>query len=55
LANAEGICSLDKVIAGNSFADYDLKTYFTSNISYALTPEKISGMKLFLEKMNNNH
>jgi chorismate dehydratase len=55
LANGEGICSLEKVIAENSFSDYDLKTYFTSNISYALTPEKISGMKLFLEKMNNNH
>jgi chorismate dehydratase len=54
-ANGEGICALEKVIAENPFSDYDLNTYFTSNISYALTPEKIRGMKLFLEKMNNNH
>jgi chorismate dehydratase len=54
-ANAQGICSLDKVIAENPFPGYDLRTYFTKNISYALTAEKIRGMKLFLEKLNNNH
>jgi chorismate dehydratase len=53
VANANGICSLDKVIAENSFPAYDLRTYFTQNISYDLSAEKIKGMKLFLEKMNN--
>ena len=55
LANEKGLCAIDQVIAENSFPDYDLQTYFTKNISYDLSPDKIRGMKLFLEKMNNTY
>ena len=48
-ANAEGLKHIDDVIAANYFESYDLKTYFTKNISYILNTEKIEGMNLFLQ------
>lgn len=48
-ANEYGLQHLDKVIAENYCQDYDLKTYYTKNISFALTEEKRKGMQLFLK------
>jgi chorismate dehydratase len=47
--NAEGLNNLDAVIKENNCTYYDLHTYYSKNISYALTTEKLKGMKLFLE------
>ncbi len=49
--NSEGLKAIDTVIKENEFAEYDLHTYYTHNISYALTAEKLKGMHLFLELM----
>lgn len=48
-ANAVGLQHLDEVIAENPFPYYDLKTYYTENIKYELTPERKKGLDLFLE------
>ncbi len=48
-ANAEGLKHIDEVVAENPFPYYDLKTYYTENIHYLLTPEKKSGLQKFLE------
>ena len=47
-ANAVGLEQLDKVIAENPYSTYDLHTYYTKNISYRLTNDKINGMHRFL-------
>lgn len=47
--NAEGLNYIDEVIKENECDFYDLKTYYTKNISYSLTSEKRKGMQLFLE------
>jgi chorismate dehydratase len=47
--NSEGLNDINAVIKENDFADYDLHTYYTHNISYTLTAEKLKGMHLFLE------
>ncbi len=52
-ANAEGLQNLDAVIAENPFAAYDLRTYYTHNISYTLTKEKMAGMEKFLTLLKN--
>jgi len=31
-----------------------MQKYYTKNISYILTPEKLEGMNLFLKLCNNN-
>ncbi len=49
--NGEGLKNIDAVIKENNFAEYDLHTYYTYNISYTLTAEKLKGMHLFLELM----
>jgi len=49
--NSEGLKAIDAVIKENEFAEYDLHTYYTQNISYTLTAEKLKGMHLFLELM----
>jgi chorismate dehydratase len=48
-ANADGLNNLDAVIAENPYNTYNLKTYYTKNISYTLTEEKMTGLKKFLE------
>lgn len=48
-ANAYGLTLLDEVIAENPYEHYDLKTYYTQNISYELTADKHQGLNLFLE------
>jgi chorismate dehydratase len=42
------------VIAENPFEIYELKKYYTRNISYGLDAEKRKGLKLFLEKLAQN-
>ncbi|MEP6466604.1 MAG: menaquinone biosynthesis protein [Parafilimonas sp.] len=47
--NAEGLHNIDAVLQTAQCGFYDLKTYYTKNISYNLTAEKLKGMNLFLE------
>lgn len=42
-----GLDQLDTVIASMPPIDYDLKKYYTQNISFERTPEKMEGLKLF--------
>lgn len=51
-ANAYGVTHIDEVVAENNFAVYDLKKYYTENISYQLDAQKKEGMALFLKKLN---
>jgi chorismate dehydratase len=53
-ANALGLQHLNEVIAENPFEIYELKKYYTRNISYGLDAEKRKGLKLFLEKLAQN-
>lgn len=50
-ANALGIAEIDAVIKEINYPAYDVRTYFTQNISYPLTPEKLKGLDLFLEML----
>ncbi len=50
-ANAYGIQHIDEVVDGLVFADYDLKKYYTQNISYTLDEAKRKGLDLFLQKL----
>jgi chorismate dehydratase len=47
-ANAIGLNNIDAVIEENRNDVYDLKKYFTQNISYTLDEEKLKGMDKFL-------
>lgn len=47
-ANAYGLTHLDEVLANTHFKHYDLKTYYTKDISYPLTEEKRKGLEKFL-------
>jgi chorismate dehydratase len=47
-ANAYGLTHIDEVLAGLHFEHYDLKTYYTKDISYPLTDEKRKGLEKFL-------
>ncbi len=51
-ANAYGIKHIEEVVAGQDYPVYDLRKYYTENISYALTDEKRKGIELFLEKLS---
>lgn len=53
-ANSVGLTNLDKVLEQYSFEDYDLYTYYTQNISYQLTPEKMQGLKMFLNYIKSS-
>ncbi|MBC7588091.1 MAG: menaquinone biosynthesis protein [Chitinophagaceae bacterium] len=48
-ANGYGLKHIDEVVAENPFDLYDLKKYYTENISYELTEEKIKGLEKFLK------
>lgn len=50
-ANAIGLQHLDDVIAGLSSPDYDLKTYYTKNISYTLDDAKRKGLERFIAEL----
>ncbi len=47
-ANKIGLENIDAVAAENVSPFYDLKKYFTQNISYELTEEKLKGLEKFL-------
>lgn len=49
-ATAYGFGHLDRIVAENPYPAYDLKKYYTENISFSLTPEKRKGMELFLKE-----
>jgi chorismate dehydratase len=49
-ANGYGINHIDEVIAESPYENYDLKKYYTQNISYQLDDLKREGMALFLQK-----
>jgi len=53
-ANATGLENMDKVIAENQNAVYDLNVYYKKNISYKLTKEKLEGMNKFLELLKED-
>ncbi len=48
-ANSVGLNQLDAVIAENNHSNYNLREYYTHNISYVLDDEKRKGMNKFLE------
>lgn len=50
-ANAIGFDHLDEVIAENPCDTYDLRRYYTENISYKLTDRKREGLALFLSRL----
>ena len=50
-ANALGFQHLDEVIAAWPSPNYDLKTYYTQNISYNLDDAKKKGLDLFIQKL----
>jgi len=52
-ANAYGINHIDEVVAELGPQQFNLKKYYTENISYELTSEKRKGLALFLEKLGN--
>ena len=41
----------EEVLAETSFADYDLKKYFTKNISYELTDQKRAALQKFISML----
>lgn len=47
-ANKTGLDNIDAVVAENVSPYYDLKKYYTENISYELTGEKRKGLQKFL-------
>jgi len=50
-ANRLGVEQIEQVIKENDFPHFDLKTYYTSCISYHLDNEKKKGLELFLSKL----
>jgi chorismate dehydratase len=50
-ANAYGLKHIDEVVAEQHYTQFDLKKYYTENISYQLTENKRKGLALFLEKL----
>ena len=47
-ANAYGLRHIDEIVAENPYDLYDLKKYYTKNISYILDSEKRKGLEKFL-------
>jgi chorismate dehydratase len=53
-ANKTGLQHVDTVIEENKSDVYDLKTYYTKNISYTLDEQKLEGMQRFLDMLGGN-
>lgn len=51
-ANAYGVKHIAEVVEEQGAQNYDLKKYYTKNISYDLTAEKRKGLALFLKKLS---
>lgn len=52
-ANAVGVEKIDEVVEYLDYKNYNLKKYFTENISYVLDDEKRKGLALFLKLMDD--
>lgn len=52
-ANALGVSQMDEVVQSVHFDAYDMRTYFTKNISYELTEAKRKGLELFIQKIRD--
>ena len=50
-ANQLGLQLINEVVADTYYPAYDLTTYYTQNVDYLLTDEKLKGMQLFLQKV----
>jgi chorismate dehydratase len=48
-ANEAGLKEINRVIAQNPLSDYDLREYFTKNLSYKLDEPKRAGLAMFLD------
>ncbi|OYZ47969.1 MAG: hypothetical protein B7Y15_12960 [Bacteroidetes bacterium 24-39-8] len=53
-ASADGLSHIDQVVAENPYPTYDLKAYYTNNISYDLDDAKRKGMALFLSLLEQS-
>ena len=51
-ANAKGLSHISEIVAEIDFPQYDLKKYYTENVSYHLDAEKRKGMDLFLSSIS---
>lgn len=51
MANAYGVQHIDEVLETVSSDLYDLKKYYTKNLSYTFTSNKKEGLQVFLEKL----
>lgn len=52
-ANALGLQHIDEIAEANPFPWFDLKKYYTFNISYLLDERKTQGMQKFLDTLQN--
>lgn len=52
--NYLGLKNLDEVIKQNPFSEYDMKTYYTKNVKFSLSPNMYTAMNLFLSKLDGN-
>lgn len=48
-----GLSHIDDIVAANNFPEYDLHTYYTTNIDYKLDEKKKDALGLFLQKINS--
>ena len=53
-ATGEGLLHIDEIVAKNKFDYYDLQVYYTKNIIYLIDELKLSGLKLFLQKLDRS-
>jgi chorismate dehydratase len=51
-ANLQGLQHIENVLRNNVYDQFDLRAYYTKNISYHLDDAKQKGMQLFLQKLN---
>ncbi len=54
-ANAAGIPLIDEIVAANPFPVYDLRKYYTLNLSYHLDERKRKGLELFLSYLKKDN
>ena len=52
-ANAYGVNHIDEVVETVVYEHYDLRKYYTQNLSYQFTEDKRKGLDLFLQKLAN--
>lgn len=51
-ANDIGMQHIEEIVKANPYTSFDLKKYYTTCISYALTERKREGLAVFLQKLN---